>query len=151
MILTQKSDKKSHHEHQPSAHCSILSQPRSFFILGIDTSFLLLGLFVVVVLAWVSNFVFEHLDEFVKQDCHYGAKTWSDPYSFVSRSAWEGVCGKWEVRLTVYPMFSIEDAGDDARAETASWVERATSIVYADEFGDEESEPDADGGDESSC
>lgn len=48
-------------------------------------------------------------------------------------------------------MFSIEGAGDDARAETASWVERATSVVYADEFGDEESEADSDGGDEGSC
>ena len=48
-------------------------------------------------------------------------------------------------------MFSIEDAGDDARAETASWVERATSVIYADEFGDEESEPDADRRDEGSC
>ena len=97
----------------------------------------MLGLFVVVVLAWVGDFVFEHLDEFVEHDCHYGAKTGSDPYSFISRRVWQEVCGKVKERLTVDPMFSIEGAGDDARTETASGVERAAGVVYADEFGDE--------------
>jgi hypothetical protein len=60
-------------------------------------------------------------------------------------------CAGREGRLTVNPVFSVEGAGDDAGAETASWVERAAGVVYADEFGDEECEPDADGGDEGSC
>jgi hypothetical protein len=47
--------------------------------MGIGTSFFLRGFFVVVILPWVGNFVFEHLDEFVEEDCQYGADAWSNP------------------------------------------------------------------------
>jgi len=45
-------------------------------------------------------------------------------------------------------VLDVEDAGDDARPETASGVEGPAGVVYADELGDEEREADADGGDE---
>jgi hypothetical protein len=60
---------------------------------------------------------------------------------------WQGGC---DIH-TVDPMFLVEGASDDARSERPSGIERATSVVYAHELGDEESEADANRGDESSC
>jgi len=83
--------------------------------------------FVVVVLAGVGDFVFEYLDELVEDDGDDGAGCGAHP---------------------VDPVFGVEDAGYDAGAEGAGGVEGAAGVVDADEFCDEESEADADGGDE---
>jgi len=82
---------------------------------------------VVVVLTRVGDFVFEDLDELVEDDGDDGAG-----------------CGAYPVD----PVFGVEDAGYDAGAEGAGGVEGAAGVVDADEFCDEESEADADGGDE---
>ena len=83
--------------------------------------------FIVVVLTGVGDFVFEYLDELVEDDGDDGAGCGAHP---------------------VDPVFVVEDAGYDAGAEGAGGVERAAGVVDADEFCDEESEADADGGDE---
>jgi len=82
---------------------------------------------VVVVLTRVGDFVLEDLDELVEDDSDDGAGCGADP---------------------VDPVFGVEDAGHDAGAEGAGGVERAAGVVDANEFCDEESEADADGGDE---
>lgn len=66
---------------------------------------------VVVVLAWVGNFVFENLDELVEDDCDDGAGRGAHP---------------------VDPVFGIEDAGYDAGAEGARGIERAAGVVDTD-------------------
>jgi hypothetical protein len=58
--------------------------------------------------------------------------------------------GRYDIR-TVDPVFLIPGASDNTRSERASWVEGTTSVIYAHELGDEESEADANRGDESSC
>jgi hypothetical protein len=67
--------------------------------------------FVVVVLAWIGDFVFEDLDELVEDNCDDGAG-----------------CGAYPVD----PVFRVEDAGYNAGAEGAGGIERAASVVDAD-------------------
>jgi hypothetical protein len=68
-------------------------------------------IFVVVVLAWVGDFVLEDFDELVEDDCDDGAR-----------------CGAYPVD----PVFRVEDAGYNAGAEGAGGIERAASVVDAD-------------------
>jgi hypothetical protein len=89
-----------------------------------------LHILVIVILTRVGNLVLEDLDELVEDDGEDGTDGWSGP---------------------VDPVLFVKDARDDAGAETTCGVERATGVVDADEFGDEESETDTDGCDESGC
>jgi len=47
-------------------------------------------------------------------------------------------------------MFLVEHTSDDAWSQTARRIKRSTRVIHTNEFGDEESEPDADGGNECS-
>jgi hypothetical protein len=82
---------------------------------------------IIIILSWICNLVLKYLDELVKHNGNDGANGRTNP---------------------VDPVFDVEDAGDDARPETASGVEGPASVVYADELGDEEREANADGCDE---
>lgn len=46
-------------------------------------------------------------------------------------------------RLTVYPVFLVKHASHDAGSETASWIEGTTSVIYANQLGNEKSEANA--------
>jgi hypothetical protein len=85
---------------------------------------------VVIILTRVGDLVLEDLDELVEDDGEDGTDGGSGP---------------------VNPVLFVEDAGDDAGAETTSGVERAASVVDTNEFGDEEGETDTDGCDEGGC
>jgi hypothetical protein len=77
----------------------------------------------VSVCTWICRFVFEHLDEAVKQNRNDCTKSRSDP---------------------VYPMVVIELADNNVRTEGTSWVERAACEHDASEFGNEKGKTDAD-------
>lgn len=110
----------------------------------------LFHIFIISILIRIRHLVLEDLDKLVEDDGKDGANTWADPCTVTVSDTplrWEGE----GCELTVNPMLVVIYAGDDARTKTARWVERTTGVVYADEFGNEESEADADGCDECRC
>lgn len=78
----------------------------------------------VAVLARVGHFVLEHLDEEVKGNGEDGAHAGAHP---------------------VDPVLGVELARDDAGTDAAGWVQRASSVVDANQLGNEESQTDTDG------
>jgi hypothetical protein len=87
-------------------------------------------IFIVIILSGVRNFVFEYLDELVEHDGENSTNGRSGP---------------------VDPVLFVEYASDDAWSETACRIERATGVVHADEFSNEEREADTDWRDECCC
>jgi hypothetical protein len=89
-----------------------------------------LGIFVVIILSRVRDLVFEDLDELVEHN---------------SKDSADGRTGP------VDPVLFIEYTSDDAWSETARGIERATGVVHANEFGNEERKADTNGCDKRCC
>jgi hypothetical protein len=60
--------------------------------------------------SYISNLVFKHLDEFVKDHCDDRAGSWADP---------------------VDPVFSIKYSRNNAWSKRSCWIERAAGVVDA--------------------